>query len=227
MAESSLSVTFDDLEIEVGSYLGWPLDSDDWTADQDIHFGQLLKRGLRWFYYPMKPESDERYSWSFMLQTGSLSLTNADADYDLPDDFAGIVDGDVLFSATNRRVSKCPMDRLLNLRAVEGGTGVPKYFAVRAKAVAPTTGNRYEMIFHPTPNASLTAVFRYPIAANVIDGTNKYPLGGALHSETIIAAVLAAAEERMDDSAKGERFEKFQQLLAASIRADMAVKEAM
>lgn len=224
MAESTLSIQYSELQREVARFAGWDRTPANWATDNTTDFGDILKAGLRQFYYPPALEPGQpRHEWSFLRPVGSISAVNGTYAYDLADAFAGvIIDDSVAFaSGTNQyRLAKISESELRALKSKATATGVPQYYAVRAKSHAPTTGLRYEMLLYPTPGASYTIEFRYVAAPDTIDSTNKYPLGGAIHSETILESVLACAEKILDDDAEGAHAKRFMQCLAASIRAD-------
>lgn len=224
MAESTLSITHAEISREVGHFLGWDRDSSNWSADQTTDFGDILKRGLRRFYYPPPLQPGEpRHEWSFLRPSASLSLTSSDFDYDLPDDFSGVIIEDSLtmgVAAANRRLTKIDAAELRALQSLDDQSGEPVYYAVRVKAHAPTTGMRYEALFYPTPNAAFTVLYNYVIAPDVITSVNIYPLGGAAYSECILQSILAAAEEKMDDDPQGVHQTRYIDQLAACIRLD-------
>ena len=230
MTESNLSITYAQIARAVAVFAGWDRDSAQWTTDQTTDFGDILASGLRNFYFPPSPEAGEpRYEWSFLRKSATLSLVAGDYDYDLPDDCTGIIlDDSLTFSAASglRRLVKVPEWHLRALQAKSSTTsGTPQYFAVRPKTHAPTTGLRYEVVLYPTPSASATISYRYVLAPDTLTATNQYFYGGAMHSETLLESVLAAAEYRLDDDPQGLHQQRFQQLLGVSIRADREIKQ--
>lgn len=224
MAESSLSITYSQLQRHVGRYLGWDRDPTNWTSSQTTDFGDILAAGLRKFYFPMLPDGGQMFEWSFLRPRATLPLVIGDADYDLPDDCSGvIVPNSMTFSTgdAKRPLVKVDEAKIRSVQSTENAaSATPRYFAVRPKAHSPTTGLRWEVLFYPTPNAVLTVQYRYVVQPNTLDGTNIYPYGGAAHSHTIMSAVLAAAEAFMDDDAGGPHEKAFQEFLTASMRID-------
>lgn len=224
MAESGLSIQYTDITREVARFAGWDRAAASWTADQISDFADILKRGLLQFYYPptMSP-NEPRHEWSFLRVAGSLSIAASDYDYDLPDNFSGVlIDDSVTFGSgsTLLRLEKVDDSTLRAMRSSTPSTGTPTTFCVRTKAHAPTTGMRYELLLYPTPDRALTLEYRYVAIPDVIDGTNLYPYGGAIHSQTILLSCLAEAERILDDDVSGENRKSFMAQLAASIRLD-------
>ena len=110
----------------------------------------------------------------------------------------------------------------------DSDTGAPKYIAVRTKTFSPTTGQRFEAIVYPTPSSAVNSkvlTFQYVTLPDTLTNTNIYPMGGARHSETILSAVMAAAESRNDDDPAGPYMARFQQMLQSSIRQDKQTKD--
>lgn len=73
MAESTLSITFDDLQKEVAFYLGLSRDSTKWSASELESINSCIKSGLRQFYCP-DPLPGERiaHDWSFLRPIASF-----------------------------------------------------------------------------------------------------------------------------------------------------------
>lgn len=226
MAESSLSITYNTLRREVGAFLGWGRSHTTFTATQNTDFSDILASGLRMFYFPPTPEGAPRYEWTFLRKTGTITLQTSVSDYTLPDDCGGIVIGDsvVFAEGTNNKTLKMQSEaEVRSFRAMDSQTGVPKYFAVRNELHNTASGQRFEIMVYPTPavaqnNTVLT--LRYISVPGTLNTTNIYPVGGAQYSETVRAAVLAAAEQFNDNDPSGPYYQKFQTMLMQAIRAD-------
>ena len=105
-------------------------------------------------------------------------------------------------------------------------TGAPKNYSVRATHDSETAedGQRFDMSFYPKADVGYAITYTYVMAPDKLSTTNRYPLGGALHSQTLIEAVLAEYEKNMDDQS-GVHEAMFQKLLISSYRADLESKE--
>lgn len=231
MSESSLSITYSDLQREVAVFLGWPRTVGDWNSDNSADFTYLLKRGLRMFYFPPGEGDKPRYEWTFMRSTGTVTLATGTSAYDLADDFGGVIlDRTCTFAedSGNRALLKISEDAIRKNQAMASDTGVPKYYAVRPKAHSATTGQRWEMLVYPTPSSSSNAsvlTFRYVAIPDVLTSVNKYPVGGGQYSEVILAAVLAAAEMTFDVDTDGVQAKLFRAMLSSAMRTDLEQKE--
>ncbi len=99
-------------------------------------------------------------------------------------------------------------------------TGRPLEAALRQKETFdPTIGTRYELLLWPTPNAEYTLRYRYECNPNNLDATNAYIRGGQPHMETMLEAVLAACEQKLNDQI-GMHKQLFMERLAASVSHD-------
>lgn len=222
MAESGLSISYDDLLIEVGVFLGYDPDSDNWTAAQLAEVDRYIQSGIRQFYYPPAVEgAPVGHEWSFLCPVTTLVTADEDAAQDLPDD-VGRVLGDFYFDDQEHRpsiiqVSEARYQALLQRSDDED---CPQVATVRHKAIAEGVGQRLEVAWWPIPDAVYTLTYRYEAYQGKIDDTAyPYPLGGMKHSELIIASCLAIAEQRANDE-RGIHTEEFNRLLVAGIKLD-------
>jgi hypothetical protein len=224
MPESGLSLTRNDLRNAVGFYAGFGLDYIVYSVEQLAITDRIIDIGCRKFYNPPAIPGDRTtHVWSFMQPIGRMSLTEDVVDYDLPDDYAGLVGrlhlstDDVVWS----EVEVTNVARLLSKR--QGGlstyTGRPELVAVQ---VIPSTGEtptRYTLMVFPTPDQTYTLTFPYTSNPYQLTSTQPYPMGGQPHAETLRTACLAAAEQTLNDE-RGLQYAEFMERLAASVHLD-------
>ena len=75
MSESTLKITFSELKSEVGRYLDLDRDSDNWTADELADVTEIIKRGLRQFYFPLKTDPNKpAHRWNFLRPSATLTI---------------------------------------------------------------------------------------------------------------------------------------------------------
>jgi hypothetical protein len=90
MAEPTLSLTRDQLNAEVGFFLGEGADPAGWSAGVLATIGRIVSSGLRNFYVPQPLPGDTRHEWSFLrpqvemdtvapYATGTVAVTNGNA----------------------------------------------------------------------------------------------------------------------------------------------------
>lgn len=223
MGESTLSPDFDFIVYRITRMLGMSETSyDDLETDEQADVDRIIKDGLRTAYYPPPVEQGEpSHEWSFLRPTRTLPIESGQWEYDLPDDFSGEIIGNMSYAAgvQKPKVAQVNVEQLLDMRAEDDQSGDPTYFAVRVKPHVANRGTRWEALFYPTPNASRSLSYRYPIQPHTIDSDEKYPIGGTVHGSMIVAAILAAAERYMDDE-EAVHMNHFMAELRKSIRID-------
>ncbi len=233
MAESTLSLQYTDFQREVAFLLGWSRTPANWDNTQSTDFQDISERAQRSFYFPPSGDPEKPvYEWSFLRKTGTLTMVNADADYDLPDDFSGtVLDSSLSYASGsgNRPPKKVPEQEIRQLQAMDARNGVPRYYAIRTKAVDMVNGTRWELLTYPTPatgnGAGQVISYRYVFVPDTIGTTNVYPVCGARYSEVLLASFLAAAEFKQDDDPAGPFQQKFDTMLQAAMRADKQFKD--
>lgn len=222
MAESTLSISYTDLQAEVGDFLHKGQDPSAWSADETKRIDRIIQAGVRQFYYPPAMEGVELgYQWSFMRPTTTLATVDGTRAYDLPDNFSALVgelhyETDVFYTAVTH-VSQAKMQELIEYSDDEDK---PRHYTTRYKTSTGATGQRHEIVFWPTPDAAYTLTYRYEAYAGKIDAqTYPYPLGGMKYGECIIESCLSIAERRGNDEA-GIHEQQFQRLLMAAVQLD-------
>ena len=180
-------------------------------------------------------ETGASYAVSTRDSSTQLTLTDTtlDADalseyelsfptYDLPDDWGSFI-GDLTYPpGTSDFYPPVPIvgeGMLRAKRQMAVWTGRPTLAAHRPKTFVATTGQRFELLFDPSPDSAYTLTYKYNANPNRLTATNKYHLGGMRHSECVLESILAVAEARVNDNA-GIHAMKFKELLAASIAFD-------
>jgi len=138
---------------------------------------------------------EKQHDWSFLHITQTITLADGDYDYDMPDSFT-VSDGDWNLQSDNQPLQRVAEPMLEQMRRRDGAVeGVPKYVAIRPKSTTPgADGQRFEALFHPTPDKTYTAEHRGRVNPDMPTPAAPYFWGGEVHSETIRAAMLAALE---------------------------------
>lgn len=215
MPESTLSQTFSELEAEAGYFLGYGrgavYSESAWSDRQQKDVTDSVNDGIKWFYFC-------GYDWSFMRPIRQITLEEASSYARLPDDFGGIegkvrlVDSDrtgIPIEVTNEQtVAQCFFER-------PDQTGAPQKCAVRWLPAAGLKGSRANLYFFPAADQSYTVEVQYYFLPEKLTTSFPYAHGGAVHSDTIKSAVLAAAEIRKDNM-RGPMWENFQYRLNIS-----------
>lgn len=217
MAESSFTETVHTLRAKIGWNRGFRRDYSTMDDNQKDEIEEILVSGLRNFYWPKSG-----YIWSFMRPTGSVATIAGTWQYEQQGDFGGI-EGDLTYVTTSTSYWKVPITGesvIRDLRAVNPTmTGAPRKAAIRPVAKVAEKGQRFELLFWPTPDAVYTLEFIQIVNPNILTDANPFPYGGPIHAETILESCLAVGEARMDDN-PGNHASRFTELLAASIELD-------
>jgi hypothetical protein len=216
MAESSLSLGFPDFTKAVGRYLGFGGTSANWTADQTARITEIVQAGVRKFY--------NAYQWSFLQPETHLHTVASDYDYTMPDDFGGIV-GSFTYKPDDGYVDIVISSeaQIRTLRQTDTDTtGRPLYAAIRPLTSDGTTGQRFEAIFWPAPDAVYELHYSYHALFSALSTGNPYPLGGMPHAEAVKAAILSVAELEENDT-QDVQTARYNELLGASIQYDQRV----
>lgn len=226
MAESTLSFEYDDLLREVGVFLGYPRSTYDYTTAQHDECDFIVQSGYRRFLFP-EPlrEGEPAHIWSFLSPVATIDTAADDVDYDLPDNFGGMVGTRITIDADGIYLP-VPIRGEGQIRALYAGSslsGRPQMVATRVKdATAGTTGQRWELIPWPTPDAVYAMQYRYNVLTGALTRDAGYPLGGMAHIEAILESCLRVAEQRSDDTA-GVHTAAYPERLAASVSYDRQV----
>ncbi len=218
MAESTLSINYEDLKNAVRRYLGYAVDD----SDNDTEVDYLVQSGIRNFYYPHAVDGvDPGFEWSFLKPTKTLVLSPSVADYDLPDDF-GHLPGNLYYemSVHLSSIVIVSLSQILSLRQQSDRQGTPRYAAIRHKETDGTTGQIQEICFWPTPLKEYTLKYSYEAYNGKLTDENPYPAGGMKHSELVKESCLAAAERESNDEI-GIHDANFKKMLVTAVARDM------
>ena len=222
---TTLDITYSDLQRHVGQYLEYGWDSGRWSRDQIALVDDLIQSGLRKFYNPPAQSQENgppvSHRWSFLLRSGTLSLVNATDTYSMPSDYCGGIIDSISYAAGTKLVHLIQItdDRLRLLQASNAATGTPQYYSIRTSTTVGTARQSWLAVVYPTPTASATISYQYVRTPDRLTTSSPYPLGGVEHAETIKAACLAAAEERMKPEIALFR-SQFKELLSSSMQVD-------
>jgi len=195
-----------------------------WTPDDDEDIEQILRTGLRQFYFPrVLTELGERtpHMWTFLKPVDTLTTVADTGEYGLDANYGG-VEGSIYFENDDAfdPICKTSVGEVEVARQNAGGSaGTPLVYAVRPKTSDYTGEQNYEIIFGPVPDQVFTLTY-YPIVLlDRLTATKNHPWGGAQHAETIKESCLAAAE-RFKRDMSGQHQQLFDRFLVASIGMD-------
>lgn len=117
--------------------------------------------------------------------------------YDLPDGFGQFIG--TLHHAADLNYAELKyigVQTILEMRNTDDKIDQPRWFSIRPKSMAPSSGQRFEVMLYPEPDEAYVLSYQYRAVPDMIDSTTMpYPLGGAEHAETIQEACLGWAEK--------------------------------
>ena len=208
---STLRLTFQDLYNEVAQFLGTygssgPSGADLTEAKNTVHAG--YRRFLN------------VYDWSFTKPILKISTVANTWEYNLPEDFSHFI-GPFNFSAgaSYPTLEERSVEDILELRSSLDHTTYPEYYAIRTGPYSPETGQFFELMFYPTPNAAYTLFGRYKLYPKKLSANADVAIGTPGTDEALKAVCLAEAEVRKDEI-PGAQSQLMQQVLADAIRGD-------
>jgi hypothetical protein len=223
---TTLELDYDSIRRELGRFLfgGTNRTPSNWDTTEAQDATDVIAAGLRSFYWLTTATELGNHSWSFLRPVRSITTAASTGTYPLPTDFAAII-GDFTFAASSNKGRIVRIDDA-DIRSLYAGAELsraPVYYSVRPKE---NLGDRtlWEVVLYPVPDKVYELSYRSVIEPAMLDQANPIPLGGASHAETILEAILAAAEKTMKpESGETLHQQRFLQLLAASIQRDQEI----
>jgi len=223
MSESSLSIGYPELCIEVGYAIGYGRTAASWSTAQLSLIDSIVQSGVRRVYFPPSVgEIFAGYEWSWLRPTTTIAIESGTADYDFPDDFGRLSSPLYYPSEEYRRpVQLVSLGKILSRRSFSDLTGAPTECATRYKACDGTVGSRQELLLFPEPDDDWTMKYEYEAFTGALTDAAPYALGGMKMAEVYIESCLAVAETRMDiDDKIGIHTTLFKALLVDAIQRD-------
>ena len=192
----------------------------------------IVKSALRHFYFtgPRTELNGAPYEWRFLKPTIEFPIESGDRDIQMPDDFGGIL-GPVEFKSGDNAwgsvkvVEPQDIDHFRGLSTTDTVSSWPRYVSIRPLKHEQTDGQRKQMSIWPEANSSYTLRFAFNVLPENLTAIREYPYGGAQHAETILAAVNAFAEKKLDDE-MDTHWNYYQERLAASVAIDSRANRA-
>lgn len=226
----TLNVTYNDLLRECGLVAGYGANPALYDHEQRSTAEYVVRRAYQRFL--------KAHVWKFMLNEVDIgSVNQGNSLIEVTSTFTGqtfdnFVYADGLFE--NKRAFRVPIVPLERIRAIEAKytttsqpIGAPKYIAFVAQhpdQISQPDVHRWLSYVFPTPDRDYSLAARILQMPPPMSEGQPYPIGGALHGETIAQCVRAQAEQYVLRVANGPEEQKFLACLASSIEMD---KQAM
>ena len=227
--------------------------TDD-KADTFRDIQDVIDQGYHELCFPA-PADESYFIWSWLLERADITfgrvssasnaaVLNAGDGHELPENFGQFIESSITYreGLDHPSVTLISQKEYRGEQARDNSTGVPKYLTWRQKAFTSSTGRRFEALLQPSPGIEFFDTdehdgtdfkterkqleYMYRVIPEQLTPTDRYPLCGAIHSDTLMKACQAVAERKLGDDA-GIYEAKFKERLAASIAIDRAVKATM
>lgn len=211
MADSTLTIARPELITSVGYFLGY--NPSSLSAAQSAEIQRYIDSGLRRFFMA--------YNWRFLKPKTTLATVAATSDYTMPDSFGYLI-GEMTYATADlgfTAIQLIPEQEIRKLQQFATTSAKPRYVSIRPVTTAGSTGQRFQATLWPTPDAVYTLTYQYHVLMDAVTSGAPYTYGGMAHSETILEACLAAAEQQADDEI-GIHSQLYEQRLAESIKYD-------
>ena len=204
-----MQITYSEIQRELGRFLGFGRDPDDWDANQALDAADIIRYAEREFYF------QAGHIWSFLTPLSSINVGSQSTA--LPADFLRMVSS---FTFDDEGGQPLELTTEFDIRTSDAAAGRPKYYAVRYS-------DGYHLLVDPEPDTSYTLSYRYLRQPTAISEGNIYHAGGVLHSETFLECVLMCAEKTLNPETGGEtggiHFQRYQGLLQRSVEIDSSL----
>ena len=220
------TVTYTELRREVGRFLAIGENPSDWSSEDVTRVSDILKRGTSRFYFPEPSVLGESamvgHNWSFLIDDLSVELVVGATYRALPSNFLRIVGKPSILGSEYplELVSEKDFRSLLNIGA---GDGDPQYYTIK-RSTPSSSDLGYKIGLYPAPSSGMTLQGQY-VFDPPTPSSGQNPLVTRPHNETLIAAVLATADEMMnyETQSEGIHQQRFKTLLVSSIIADQTM----
>jgi hypothetical protein len=160
------------------------------------------------------------YDWTFRRRFATLTLEGGKHIYEMPQDYGGLRTK----FCFNRETGYPPLDdrseqEIMELRGYGEYRTYPEVYTIRSGVYDPQGGQRYEVLFWPTPSSDYVLYYSYFYMPPMMSNATDVPMGGAEVSEAILRMCIAAAEDEGDE-VLGVQAQKAQNELAKAIDQD-------
>jgi hypothetical protein len=221
---TEIGYDYDSLRREVAVYLGFSPDPAAWTSQESQNIDDTMAYGLQLFYAPSLDRKAIAHRWTFLRPLGMLLTKANQAEYLLSEDFAGL-DGSPCWQKDSgslttvvKVINESYWRQFRDSPTMVSSIG-PCYAAIWPTRVEGQTVQRYVMGLLPTPTEEIRIEFRYYATQKRLSPTNPIALGMPVHADALRAAMMAAAELRMDDT-KGPQWDTYQERIQVAIALD-------
>ena len=189
---ADLNLTFSELYTEIEKYLG-TYNSGSAAAGDVVDAKFIVNRAYsRYVSY---------FDWSFLYQYRTLETVDGTYVYELPTDFSYLTFPKMYFDGNDgySPVTQRSTGQIIDARSESVYESFPIFFALQAGSYHKETGQGWEMMFYPTPNAKYHLKYFCKINPEKLVSDGDIPIGGADMSDCLLELSLAYAEAYKDE----------------------------
>jgi hypothetical protein len=212
----------------IGRYMGHGPNPAAWTHSQTQNNAEILRRALRKVYNPPLVNGERfPYEWSFLRPLRSIQTVSGVSVYDLPADFAGLF-GPLTHASDSANlyptIKYVNESMIRNLLQQTASSGRPDKASIRPKAFNRAEGQRYEILFWPTPDQEYSIEYRSKINPDSVQLIPNAPqeqeiYGGDRYSEMFLEAAYLAADE-IQGVKRSVHEERFMRAVSVAVGSD-------
>lgn len=175
-----------------GTFPSWAAEGDLWVTDDDAV--------RRYTVNTRDSNTQVTLNDTTVAVTAGATYSLKRHYYHLPADFGGMYGEGFTYQRNSihaGRVLRQVAPHELRLMDTDYLDGVPRCYALEPIPITATAGTLWRVSFAPLAGSQQFLEYRYRVVAADVDSTNDYPYGGAVHSETILAAVDVAVQRAL------------------------------
>jgi len=158
--------------------------------------------------------------WTFLKPSLELTTMANQHIYELPEDFSSMLtnfqyDSDKGFPD----IEELGIDKIQSLRSTNTWSRYPDVYALRPQKHDNAVGQRWEVVFYPTPDTTYTLHYRCRLFAPKLENDVDIPIGGVEHAQLIRQMAIAEAELSKDKT-MGPQAAEASRMLGVAITED-------
>jgi len=190
---ANLILTFSELYNKVSKFLGtYGSSGPTGTALTDAK--EIVNDAYRRFI-------NANPSWSFLHKDTTLSTVSGTAVYQLPPDFLELKR---IFQfgadANYPPLEETSSQQITDWQNINDMSSYPSFFAIGVGEYTKETGQVWEVVFYPKPDATYTLSYSYKMSPTKLEGDDDIPIGALEYSDCIRQLCLAEAESSVEEN---------------------------
>jgi hypothetical protein len=197
-----------------GTFPAWAAQGDIWVTDDD--------ESRRYSVNTRDSNTQVTLNDTSVAVSAGAEYSLKRHSYDLPADFGGTMENPFNFQRDNiyagRTIKHVGAHELRQFdRDLDG---VPCVYSLDSIAPTTTASSTWKVTFAPLPGSTMFLEYQYHAVPPDVTSGGTYAYGGAVHSETILASLVAATKKKLNHQDADQAYADFMRKLDASVRYD-------